>query len=411
MTVSAKDLWQLLDDALSLASPSQALHQRMVGFLAFRLARAAGLPPHAQRLTLKAAFLHNIGAVLEPGSPAASDLDAQDLLFSRISASLLEGFPAFQPLAAIVRHCHTPCRGCPSTLGEDVSVPAGLVRLADALSFMLSPKEPPLFQAPSMQAMVRDLKGDEFDPLAVSALETIPDPETLWMDMAYCPGQVLETALQGCTVPMEEALSMARLISALIDFRSPFTATHSACVAAVARALASLCGMSREECLLMEIAGNLHDLGMLKVPVSLLEKPGPLTFLELHTVREHPYFTGMLLSRVSGFEPAADWARMHHEAPDGTGYPCRLPGDALPLGAEVLSLAECFCALSEDRPYRRALPDAAELLWKEALFGRVSMEAADVLNTHWETLSRLRRQAAQEAQLRYSRFLEAAGKL
>ncbi|MBP3873200.1 MAG: HD domain-containing protein, partial [Lachnospiraceae bacterium] len=77
----------------------------------------------------------------------------------------------------------------------------------------------------------------------------------------------------------------------IIDYRSPFTAMHSAGVAASARELARLYGMSEEDCKKMEIAGRLHDVGRLRVPNSILEKPGKLTDDEFDIVKEHPYYT------------------------------------------------------------------------------------------------------------------------
>ena len=92
----------------------------------------------------------------------------------------------------------------------------------------------------------------------------------------------------------------------------------------------------------------------------LLDKPGPLTFDEYDQVKQHATIGAEILSGVPFPGPLALLVRHHHENWDGTGYPDALRRDAIPLGARVLSIADCYDALTSDRPYRRALShDAA----------------------------------------------------
>jgi putative nucleotidyltransferase with HDIG domain len=102
-------------------------------------------------------------------------------------------------------------------------------------------------------------------------------------------------------------------------------------------------------------AGLLHDIGKLAVPEPLLEKPGPLDPDEFDQVKRHARFGAEMLACVNSPDPLVAIVRHHHENWNGTGYPDRLADTAIPLGARVVAIIDCYDALTSDRPYRRAL--------------------------------------------------------
>ena len=105
----------------------------------------------------------------------------------------------------------------------------------------------------------------------------------------------------------------------------------------------------------IDMAALLHDIGKLGIPDRVLQKPGPLTREEYEQVKQHAVIGGDLLSAVPFEGPLMLIVRHHHECWDGTGYPDRLSGEAIPLGARVLAVVDCYDALVSDRPYREAL--------------------------------------------------------
>ena len=109
-------------------------------------------------------------------------------------------------------------------------------------------------------------------------------------------------------------------------------------------------------------AALLHDIGKLGIPDRLLHKPGPLTPDEYDAGRSSTRSSAPTSSRRWRFPgPLALIVRHHHENWDGTGYPDGLRGDAIPIGARVLAIVDCYDALTSDRPYRRSLsPDRAD---------------------------------------------------
>ena len=110
----------------------------------------------------------------------------------------------------------------------------------------------------------------------------------------------------------------------------------------------------------MQAAGRLHDLGKVGIPPEVLEKDGPLAPDERRVVERHPaigsnMLTSLRLGAVSG------WVLHHHERWDGTGYPDRLAGEAIPPAARILAVADAFDALTSDRVYRKRLTDSQAL--------------------------------------------------
>jgi putative nucleotidyltransferase with HDIG domain len=129
--------------------------------------------------------------------------------------------------------------------------------------------------------------------------------------------------------------------------------THSLRVARHSEAIARALGLAERDIALVRTAAALHDLGKFLIPRGILEKPGPLTADELAIVRRHAEDGAAIVRGVAAPEVAA-MIRCHHERLDGSGYPDGLAGPDIPLGARILAVADCFDAMTSDRPYRAA---------------------------------------------------------
>ena len=105
----------------------------------------------------------------------------------------------------------------------------------------------------------------------------------------------------------------------------------------------------------MQTGALLHDIGKLALPDRLLHKPGPLTREEYEQVKYHASIGAEMLEAVDCAEPLPSIVRHHHENWDGSGYPDGLAGSEIPFGARVLSVVDCYDALTSERPYRPRL--------------------------------------------------------
>ena len=152
--------------------------------------------------------------------------------------------------------------------------------------------------------------------------------------------------------PMTALLALSEAIEA----RDPYTRGHSARVARMAHAVGVRLGCDETRLALVRLGGALHDVGKLVVSEAVLNKPGPLTAEELAEVREHPEAGARMVALDRSLLPALPGVLYHHERWDGLGYPTGRAGSEIPLEARILSVADCFDAMTSDRPYRAALP-------------------------------------------------------
>jgi diguanylate cyclase len=111
----------------------------------------------------------------------------------------------------------------------------------------------------------------------------------------------------------------------------------------------------------IELAALLHDIGKVRVPDSILNKPGALTEDERAVMNRHPVWGAELLARVPGLEPVATIVRFHHERWNGGGYPAGLAGTRIPLTSRIIAVCDAHHAMTSDRPYRAALSQAHAL--------------------------------------------------
>jgi len=149
------------------------------------------------------------------------------------------------------------------------------------------------------------------------------------------------------------AASLARAV----DARDAYTGSHSQRVAQLAVRLAARLGLSHEELELTQLAASLHDVGKLALPEDLLRKPAPLSEPEWATLQQHAQIGSRMLESL-GVDPVAEWVLHHHERWDGTGYPDRLAGTEIPVGARIIFVADAYDAMTSDRLYRARCSDA-----------------------------------------------------
>jgi len=155
---------------------------------------------------------------------------------------------------------------------------------------------------------------------------------------------------------------MLDALGRVLALRDAVTAEHARRVQRLAVVLAEdVC--AGDDFLLGAIhaAAPLHDIGKLAIPDSVLHKPGPLTPDEYELVKRHAALGADILDGLEFGAPLARIVRHHHENWDGTGYPDALGGHAIPLGARVLAVVDCYDALTSERPYREPLSHAAAL--------------------------------------------------
>lgn len=413
------DLVLCLSQAVDLVSPLVADHHRRTAHIAHGLGMQMKLPEAELHDLVIAAALHDVGGLTRKDRLVPLDFEYQDPYgHSVLGYLLLKSFAPFKRPAEIVRFHHVPWGNGEGALFEGLPVPRAshLLQLADRVAVLLDPDTDVLVQAESIVEKVHRQSGERFVPEQVEALEALAEKDAFWLDAIYLQDlNLLDRRLrwkQMC-ISEDDFLGLTNLFRRIIDFRSQFTASHSAGVAATADVLAELCGFSPADCRTIHLAGLLHDLGKLAVPAEILEKPGKLTRDEFSLIRRHTYYTYHLLEPLQALDVIRVWAAFHHERMDGHGYPFHLSGDEIPLGSRIVSVADVFTALTEDRPYRAGMSggDAYQILSDGASQHRLDGQVVSILHEHLDELNRARGFAQQQAMDEYRMFISSAAAL
>ncbi|HET7567169.1 MAG TPA: diguanylate cyclase [Gaiellaceae bacterium] len=159
----------------------------------------------------------------------------------------------------------------------------------------------------------------------------------------------------------ERSTAAMESLSATVDARDAYTAGHSRRVRELALALGRELGLSQAELDLLDRAALFHDIGKLAVPDSILLKPGRLDADEWLTMQRHAEEGARIIERLGFLQDAVPSIRHHHERWDGAGYPDRLQGDDIPLGARIIHVADALDSMLTTRIYRSARPLADAL--------------------------------------------------
>jgi len=183
-----------------------------------------------------------------------------------------------------------------------------------------------------------------------------------------------------------EALALA------IEAKDQTTGEHLQRVRIYAMELARQLRLNEDETEALRAASVLHDIGKLAVPEHIISKPGKLTPEEFEKMKIHPIVGAEILEQVDFPYPVVPIVRAHHEKWDGSGYPSGLAGEAIPIGARILSAVDCLDALASDRQYRKALPlDEAMAKVASEAGAAFDPRVVDILQRNyveWEQLAR-----------------------
>jgi diguanylate cyclase (GGDEF)-like protein len=175
---------------------------------------------------------------------------------------------------------------------------------------------------------------------------------------AYAVESILRANLEQIADTPDRAAQYraAESLAKAVDERDAYTGSHSQRVGDYSARIARRMGADEPAIELTRLAGNLHDLGKLAIPEEVLRKPSTLSEAEKLMLERHPQIGFRMLESL-GVQPVAEWVLYHHERWDGAGYPNKLAGDQIPLGARIIFVADAFDAMTSDRAYRRAIPE------------------------------------------------------
>lgn len=391
MKADLRQVVYALSDALDLVGVDDVAHGKRVGVMAAACARSLGWPADRVQFMFDLGLLHDIGvSSTQTHQQLVSEFDwAGSRVHAQVGYALLRDFEPLAAMALPIRYHHTRwdvlvARGVP----DDVAALANLVLLADrvdAIAGTYRSSHGALQHRTDIQQEIIRRQSSYFDPRWVDAFVRASSHEAFWLQLEQRALNGYVSDLRSAAHPYQasnaEFRALAQIFARIVDAKSPFTLTHSRGVARVARRLAEYLDVSADHCDKLEIAGLLHDLGKLRVPDEILDKPGHLDENERLTMKCHSFETLQILRNINGFEEIGSWAAHHHEEPGGGGYPFGLDAAQLPLEARILRVADIFQAMLQDRPYRRGLTreGVREFMIGMRNRGRIDAQIGEVL--------------------------------
>lgn len=354
-----------LTDALDLVGVDEVGHGKRVGFMALQCARFLSLDEDDRVNLFHAALLHDCGV----SSTRVHRHLVEEMEWDNAEEHALIGFELIRrfapllPLAVAIRYHHTRWeRLRHMDVGEEDALFANVIFLVDRVDALITLHygKDLLLARHAIRRQIAALRDELFAPQAVEAFMEASSAEAFWLTLE--PPHLarflfdMEREHQPQPINFSELKQLARLFAHIVDAKSHFTVEHSDGVASLARYLAEMLELPQESCEKIEVAGLLHDLGKLKVPDEILDKPAELDERDRSIMLRHSFESYQILRRIEGLEDIALWAAYHHEVPTGTGYPFHAGAGDLGIEARIIAVADVFQALAQDRPYRESMP-------------------------------------------------------
>jgi HD-GYP domain-containing protein (c-di-GMP phosphodiesterase class II) len=360
--VNLTQLVHLLSDMLDLVGIDDLHHSKRVAYMCLETGRIFGFKDdHIQNL-YHAALLHDCGVsntsthhhiIKEMDWPGAPEHCAR-------GSTLLGNLPLFRPISTVILLHHTHWEELDPGFTEWVALSGNLIHLCDRADALIqqSSSKPWLSIRDSVRDKLKRFRGSWFNPELMDAFLEISRTESFWLQMQ--PHHLREYMAERELADPQPMIStnrmhqVAELAAEIVDTKSHYTARHSEGVARFSSHVAKKAGFDREMCSQIGIAGLLHDVGKMRVPDSILEKPASLSFSEKAVMLGHSFESYQILHHVKGFEDIARWGAYHHETLTGDGYPFHLDENDLDTPARIIAIADIFQAMTQERPYRPA---------------------------------------------------------
>ena len=357
--VNLGNLLLTLSEAMDLSNPSISQHQYRTAYIALEISKNAGITGSELENIFTASLLHDIGALTVEEKILLHNNEAEDEELHTVRGEiLLNRIPWLKGISKIVRNHHRDWKDWNEGLENPVVTASQIIYLSDYVERQIDRNRYILHQTEDIVEAASKLQDIEVSEKIVSHFIDVSKREDFWLDLVsprLYSVLLHHGPFQNRPVDLDDILLISNLYRDLIDFKSPYTATHTSGVAECASKLSEFFGLADIDIKNMKIAGNFHDIGKLLIPNSIIEKPGELTAHEYAIMRCHSYYTYNTLDSIGGLHTIAEWAGFHHEKLDGSGYPFHCSGDEIGTGSRIMAVADIFTALIEDRPYRKGM--------------------------------------------------------
>lgn len=342
-------------------------HGKRTAYISLKVAEELGLDSKSLYDIVALAILHDNGV-------SEKSLHDKLLIGDYINIKKIEGvmdhciigeenireYPFLTDVKNVIKYHHERYDGTGffNLKGEEIPLMSQIIHIADGIERNFDLKNNNHHMQSKIVNFVNNQKNEMFSPNIVAAFLSAIKNEQFWTSLN---NDNISNALKNDTpkysmeLKMEEIRKITGVFSKIIDSKSKYTRRHSSDLSLKAAFMADYYNMNHEEGIKLMIAADLHDIGKLAIPNSILDSPTKLTAEEFETVKKHPYLTRVALQGIKGFEDITEWASNHHEKLNGKGYPFGKTAKDLDFNSKLMACLDIYEALTEERPYRQPL--------------------------------------------------------
>jgi HD-GYP domain-containing protein (c-di-GMP phosphodiesterase class II) len=370
-------------------------HGKRTAYISLHVAKVLGLNDNELHDIVALAILHDNGVsekALHDRFLKISSIQAKSVDRIKEHCSIGEEniklYPFLTDNTNVIKYHHENVDGTGYyNLKEDeIPLMSQIIHLADVLeiNFQLENNKNDEVKLNTVE-FIKAQENKMFSKKLVSAFRDIAADNAFWQNLN---DKNIHNALKRDTPQYCVDLSLAEIrkitgvFSSIIDSKSEYTHRHSRDLSNKVTIMASFYKLSDDKKLKLEIAADLHDIGKLAVPNTILDSPQKLTNDEFEIIKKHPYYTRIALTEIKGFEDITEWASNHHEKLNGKGYPFGKTAKDLDFESRLIACLDIYEALTEERPYRRSLEheEAMEILNKMKDDGYIDVKITEDIN-------------------------------
>ncbi len=355
---SVKSILVSLIEAIDLYNFLLKNHHRQTCIIAYQIANHYNLDSNLLSNIVLASAIHDIGALHVVDRDKLFYIDAIDPEPHEIMGKRIIGnFAPFAHISQIIRHHHIVYQDIldGKVKKDDIPFECYVIHLADRIDVLLET------HPGDTEFVISEIDkrfGTVFLPELKDTFHKLASTPEFWeriTDTSFYDLLLMSLADSSCQIDDNSLEALAELFSRIVDFKSEWTMNHSKSVSLLADHIARLYGLDEKKCFSLRIAGYLHDIGKIAIPIEILDKPGRLDTDEYKAIKMHAAYSSLILSRIPALGDIAKWAMLHHEKHDKSGYPLGKGAGDFTIEMDILAFADIFAALAENRPYRAAL--------------------------------------------------------
>ncbi len=391
--LNLREVTYALSSALDFVGIDDTFHGKRVAYMAAEVLKELKVPKEKIDQIIYTGMLHDCGvSSTDVHSHLITELDWDNAqTHAIVGEQLLNKVSVYQQLSKTVRYHHTHWDALPNNLTEEEKEFSNLIYLVDrvdALRTQFNNSTPQTFY--TIAEVIQKYRGSMFSPKLADTFLKISQHPSFWFYLEEDASEeyFAEWIKQGSdeSFNFESIKEISLMFAAVVDAKSEFTSEHSIGVSQLSRYIAELMELPLDVCENIELAGLLHDLGKLRIADEILHKPAKLNADERLKMNRHGFDSYIILRKIEGFKEIAYLASLHHETLDAQGYPYNLSKDKIPLEARIITVADIFQALVQNRPYRGGLDkdEAFAILLDMQNKGKLDASVMKFLQEHLE---------------------------